>query len=310
MMAQPTSQSKRGPSAFQSGKIEGFKIPKTYDEWLQLVGRKAELKHATIHTIPPPPPNGLRQLRKRHTLNTQCFYGFSPAVLTAASDALGGSIEWSRYLQLIQASTSIDRINENDPTWPGAFAAVKRLQEQTTNVGGVSDASSHPAADTRSTLTHVIGSELEWVFNRIHFSCQLQATRFNAFTDGALRSKQNQRVFAILEAKKRSRGKDSDPIIMQEACQVAAWSSSSGRAGACFNDHFLLIPQNRDALFLTFVPFVQEYQNHLRNGANAGGFLVMKTFGPFRTTMSNEMAEFGIIIAAAGQIASSAISDV
>ncbi|KAJ5576439.1 hypothetical protein N7535_003365 [Penicillium sp. DV-2018c] len=52
------------------------------------------------------------------------------------------------------------------------------------------------------TLTHLIGSELEWIFSRIRFSCKLQATKFNAFTDGALRSKQNQRVFAIPEAKK------------------------------------------------------------------------------------------------------------
>jgi hypothetical protein len=50
---------------------------------------------------------------------------------------------------------------------------------------------------------------------------------------------------------------------------------------------------------------VQEYENHLKNGGNADGFLVLKTFGPFKTTNPEHMAEFGIFIAAAVQIARS-----
>jgi hypothetical protein len=182
-------------------------------------------------------------------------YGFSPAILSAASDALSGSTEWTLYLQLLQGSNSIERITEDDPRWPGAFAAVKRLQEQTTTVEGVSDATrilsgstlNLPAAEDEATVNaaavillqtiiHLLGSDLEWVFNRVHFVCTLQGTKFNAYTDGALRSKENQRVFAILEVKKRRRTADNDLIVIQEACQIAAWLSSSGKAGAYFND--------------------------------------------------------------------------
>jgi hypothetical protein len=67
--------------------------------------------------------------------------------------------------------------------------------------------------------THLLGSDLEWVSNRIHFVCTLQATKFHAYTDGALRSKENQRVLAILEVKKRAQTTDNDMIVMQEACQ-------------------------------------------------------------------------------------------
>jgi hypothetical protein len=67
--------------------------------------------------------------------------------------------------------------------------------------------------------THLLGSDLKLVFNRIHFVCTLQATKVHAYTDGALRSKENQRVLAILEVKKRARTTDNDMIVMQEACQ-------------------------------------------------------------------------------------------
>jgi hypothetical protein len=52
---------------------------------------------------------------------------------------------------------------------------------------------------------------------------------------------------------------------------------------------------------------VQEYENHLKNGGDADGFLVLNTFSPFKTTNSEHMAEFGIFVAAAIQIARSGI---
>lgn len=42
------------------------------------------------------------------------------------------------------------------------------------------------------SITRLLGSDFEWVFDRTHFVCTLQATKFNAYTDGALRSKENQ----------------------------------------------------------------------------------------------------------------------
>jgi hypothetical protein len=77
----------------------------------------------------------------------------SPAILKAATDALSGSTEWTLYLQLLQGSNSIERIIEDDPRWPGAFTAVKRLQEQTTTVGGVSDATRMLGGSTLNLLT-------------------------------------------------------------------------------------------------------------------------------------------------------------
>lgn len=61
----------------------------------------------------------------------------------------------------------------------------------------------------------------------------------------------------------------------------------------------MLISQDRHQLFVTFVPFDKTYEDYLRIGTNTDAFLVMNTYGPFRTTDPRDMMEFGRIILAA-----------
>jgi hypothetical protein len=58
----------------------------------------------------------------------------------------------------------------------------------------------------------------------------------------------------------------------------------------------MLISQDRHELFVTFVPYEKGHEEYLRNGRNTDAFLVMKTFGPFNTTIPQHMQAFGQVI--------------
>lgn len=86
------------------------------------------------------------------------------------------------------------------------------------------------------TVSHLTHSNLEWVLNRVHFKCQFHTMKFNAFTDGALRSKQTRNIFAIVEAKKRLRTVDTEAILTQEACEVVGCVMDNSGEMARFNE--------------------------------------------------------------------------
>ncbi|KAJ6185152.1 hypothetical protein N7519_006453 [Penicillium mononematosum] len=270
-------------------------------------------------------------------------YGFTSEYLEEAHAVLADSTEWSRYLQLIDTGDSIDGILATSDRWPGAFSTTSRLHEQTMAVQGIHDRNTMQgtAAQARvgsatgrpmpqripefpdvedeatpnaaaiillQTVSHFADSNLEWVLNRVQFVCEFQSSKFTALKDGALRPKRTLDIFAIVEVKKRMRTVNREAILTQETCEVVRWLMHSSGEMAHFNHHFMLISQDRHELFITFVPFSQAYENYLRNGTRTTDFLVMNTFGPFRTAYRDDMEDFGRIILATMLIAKRAAS--
>ncbi|KAI2699410.1 hypothetical protein CBS147332_8296 [Penicillium roqueforti] len=226
---------------------------------------------------------------------------------------------------------SVDDMEATDDGWPGSFATARRLQEQTMTVGGVRDRdiiqntavrpgsamphSTHNLPEVEDeaisnaagiillqTLSHLVKTNLEWIFNRVHFSCKFTSMTYNAYTDGALRSKTTSKIFGILEVKKRMRTVNPAAIFAQEACQVAGWLMESSAEMAVFN--------NQHQFFFTFAPFNENYESYLHNGTDTDVFLVMHTVGPFSTSDARQMAQFGRIFVAATLVAKSAAANI
>ncbi|KAJ9489849.1 hypothetical protein VN97_g3418 [Penicillium thymicola] len=226
-----------------------------------------------------------------NTFRKRCYqFGFTAEVLKRAAELLAASTEWQRYLHLLDTGDSIDDIPVTSNRWPGSFSTVTRLQQQTMTVEGIHDRDrmQRTAEETRAgrrrilplpdaedeatpnsaalillqTVSHLAHSNLAWVLNRVHFKCQFHTMKFNAFTDGALRSKQTRDIFAIVEAKKRLRTVGSKAILTQEACEIVGWVMNNSRETARFNEHFMLISLDRHELFITFASIEQVHMVH------------------------------------------------
>lgn len=69
----------------------------------------------------------------------------------------------------------------------------------------------------------VEGTGLEWTFDHIHLKASFNKASFNAWTDGALRTRGGQDILANVEVKKRSRERKEMEILMQEGAEMVAW---------------------------------------------------------------------------------------
>ncbi|KAJ5936325.1 hypothetical protein N7454_005623 [Penicillium verhagenii] len=352
-MAAPTDPSKRKPTPLQLGKIEDFFIPKSKDEWENLVSMKAGLRTATINSM----PSGwigsgsgasdaqyamLRSyVSEQFELPDDIFgqgdlIGIPAGVFQTADNILAGSEEWSRYLAVVSSVGVVSRMTERDTEWPGSFAIARQLQEQVVMVSGVKDVdrlAAHaaqsiqtrsrlyiselqlPEAEDEATvnaagivflqaLSHLAGvTHLEWVLNRVQLSCPIP-NKFDSYTDGALRSIQDGNIFAVFEAKKRRRDDWCDRIAIQETCQLAGWHlRDSAEKEACFNDHLLLVSQDRDEFFVTFAKYNESYNRYMMGSATEKPFLVLHRSGPYNIGKADEMVMFGRIIIAATIVA-------
>ncbi|KAJ5885399.1 hypothetical protein N7495_009909 [Penicillium taxi] len=185
-------------------------------------------------------------------------FGMTPAILQSADEIFVGSVEWHRFLEIVESGDTIDDIFEDNPRWPGSFEAAQRLQEQAeteasslTRRGLPIRKVELPMAEDEATvntseivflqaISHLAkatftSSNLEWVHNRVHLSCPVQ-NGFESFTDRALRSRKGDSIFGIVEAKKRSREQDDQKISIQETCQLASWHMKEAAVQqACFN---------------------------------------------------------------------------
>lgn len=63
----------------------------------------------------------------------------------------------------------------------------------------------------------------EWTLDPVHLSAIFEEAGFTAYTDGALRSSKDDRILALIEAKRRPRPKTTKSIIMQETAELVAW---------------------------------------------------------------------------------------
>ncbi|KAF9247749.1 hypothetical protein DTO013E5_3293 [Penicillium roqueforti] len=323
------AQAQKQPTARQLAKIDDFYIPADEEDWNDLVSHKAGLRNETIHTIPADWIASASEATEVQSAMIRSYsrpiypvasfndkyhqFGFTTEALDTAAGILAASAEWSRYMHLLDTNDSIDDIGETSTMWPGSFSTARRLQEQTITVHGIRDdmqMGQLPDAEDEAipnaaaiillqSISQLVHSKLEWVINRVHFGSQFHQTKSTAYTDGALRSKNTIGIFAIVEVKRRMRQVNTDAILTQEACEVAGWSMSCHGQMAHFNEHFLLISQDRHELFITFVPFDKGYEECLSNGQNTDAFLVMRTFGPFDTGSVNDMHEFGRVVLAA-----------
>ncbi|KAK4866819.1 hypothetical protein LT330_007982 [Penicillium expansum] len=327
-MAPSQAQAQKRPTATQLAKIDDFAIPADEEEWHELVARKPGLKKQTIHTIPADwllsaseATNSQYAMLRTYSPGATTIYafqeecdqfGFTNQVLDTAAALLGASTEWCRYIQIIESDDSIDnilatsdRIHDRD-RMQGMIAEVGSTtgRARPQRIPELPDAEDEATVNAATiillqAISQLAHSNLEWVMNRAHFVCEFKNSKFNTYTDGALRSKSTTNIFAIVEVKKTVRRSEKPSIFVQEACELAGWLMHSSAQMAHFNAHFMLISQDRHQLFVTFVPFDKTYEDYLRIGTNTDAFLVMNTYGPFRTTDPRDMMEFGRIILAA-----------
>ena len=185
-------------------------------------------------------------------------FGFDDALMGQAANLLSRSQDWKRYIRTIEEEIPTHSLRETqDNLWPGLFMAAKRLQEQAATVEGTHDRTrracrkaveEYSDAEDEATpnaallvllqqITHLVeNTGLEWVLNRTHFLAKFGGERkYNAYTDGVLRSIKHSDVFSIVETKRTMRDRSKPAIIAQEACELVAWLMTSPNL-ACFND--------------------------------------------------------------------------
>ncbi|GIK05125.1 hypothetical protein Aspvir_009227 [Aspergillus viridinutans] len=140
----------------------------------------------------------------------------------------------------------------------------------------------------------VTGLPIECVLNRISFTPFFGKGGYNTVTDGVLRVSKTLAPLSIVEVKKMMRYKRTAAIIMQEGFELLGWLKESSHSLPAFNNHLLLVSQDRHKIFLTFAAYTQAYKEYLGGEeAKADSFLVMKAFGPWRTCDPAQMNEFG-----------------
>ncbi|KAJ9380073.1 hypothetical protein DTO063F5_6861 [Paecilomyces variotii] len=89
-----------------------------------------------------------------------------------------------------------------------------------------------------STLVH--NRETEFVFDPLVEKATLSnGNHFTAITDGVLRRLDDKQILAILEVKKRAREKNTQPILMQEAAEMACWLKNSYRKTPFLNGQYV-----------------------------------------------------------------------
>jgi hypothetical protein len=69
----------------------------------------------------------------------------------------------------------------------------------------------------------VLSPNVEWVFDRVRFTPEFANGGYTACTDGALVTKESQRIIAVFEAKRGLRTKGIRDIEMQEAAELVGW---------------------------------------------------------------------------------------
>ncbi|OJZ85882.1 hypothetical protein ASPFODRAFT_61253 [Aspergillus luchuensis CBS 106.47] len=336
MQANPPEQEKENSeksSAKKLGKVERFQLPSSPEEWQDLV-ENAKLEALTIKTLPTEMFGSASQASDKQYLMLRCYspkivhptefsnhmskFGFCKNMLRDATSLLDQSRDWAGYIRTLQKHISIRELRESHAhLWPGPFMAAKRLQEQTATVQGTHDLYSHTNnqksekcrdAEDEATpnaalivllqeITHIVErTDFEWVLNRAGFLADFgDGRRYRAFTDGVLRSTSDFKVFSITEVKKAFR---SHHVIIQEACEIAALMMTSPES-AVFEDHFLLISQDRHQIFLTFVKYEKELENYYRNNEACDKFLILETFGPYDAEDPGCVVELAKVIIAA-----------
>ncbi|GFN12431.1 hypothetical protein AtubIFM56815_010698 [Aspergillus tubingensis] len=322
------------------GKIENFEIPLSPQGWKKL-RQAGGLQHLTINTLPKDLFGSASRPSNMQYVMLRCYspgtlapakfgkkmakFGFDDALMGQAANLLSHSQDWKRYIRTIEEEIPTHSLRETqDNLWPGSFMAAKRLQEQTATVEGTHDRTrracgkaveEYSDAEDEATpnaallvllqqITHLVeDTGLEWVLNRTHFLAKFGGERkYNAYTDGVLRSTKHSDVFSIVETKRTMRDRSKPAIIAQEACELVAWLMTSPNL-ACFNDHFLLFSQDRHQIFLTCAKYKKELEDYLKENKATEEFLVMETFGPWDAENSSHIVHFAQIVIAAILIA-------
>jgi hypothetical protein len=160
---------KKPSTAVQQGKIEGFFIPSSEEDWAELSSAR-KLKNLTINNIPIQwlgsgsaaseaqyimlrvyspwrvKPSAFHQVAEH--------FGLNPQLMQSASSILSSSKEWNNYLKIVENGGSVDEISETNTQWPGSFAVTRRLQEQGAPVGGTREEASPTTRLRQQRPTH------------------------------------------------------------------------------------------------------------------------------------------------------------
>ncbi|GFF59304.1 hypothetical protein IFM51744_09869 [Aspergillus udagawae] len=330
-----SSSSKPKPKA-QHWDIPDFDIPEAEMEWEDLVAR-AKLGKTTINTLPKEMFKSASQVTPKQFTMLRVYAPelesiesfrenggifFKVVETDTPINSIGekdnqiwpGSFVAARRLQ--EQAMTVEGIHDRDRAEVGPPAS-KRLRcrsDTTSRPEGkkpLDTLKDLPDAEDEATpnaalvvflqcLTGLVtGLPIEWVLNRTSFTPMFGKGGYNTVTDGVLRVSKTLAPLSIVEAKKRVRYKRTAAIIMQEGCELVGWLKESSHSLPAFNNHLLLVSQDRHEIFLTFAAYTQAYKGYLEGEeARADSFLVMKTFGPWRTCDPAQMSDFGHILLA------------
>ncbi|GLA61845.1 hypothetical protein ABZX51_002245 [Aspergillus tubingensis] len=149
-------------------------------------------------------------------------------------------------------------------------------------------------------ISHLIPNiKSDWTFDRLSFSPQFRRASYTAITDGGLRSKTNQAILYILEAKRRVRSQRYEEIVMQEAAELVGWIQHGDSPRPELKGHLALLSGDRHQIFVTFASCSPDYQAYLNpeiGHATPNTHMKMQTYGPYNTLVNRHMEDFAVVV--------------
>ncbi|GJP90955.1 uncharacterized protein AlacWU_03854 [Aspergillus niger] len=149
-------------------------------------------------------------------------------------------------------------------------------------------------------ISHLIPNiKSDWTVDHLRFSPRFRKASYTAITDGGLRSKTNQAVLYIVEAKRRVRSRKYEEIVMQEAAELVGWIQNGDSPRPDLKGHLALLSGDRHELYVTFASCSPDYQGYLNPKiglATPDTHMRMQTFGPYNTLKGHHMENFAIIV--------------
>ncbi|OJI86046.1 hypothetical protein ASPTUDRAFT_116205 [Aspergillus tubingensis CBS 134.48] len=149
-------------------------------------------------------------------------------------------------------------------------------------------------------ISHLIPNiKSDWTFDHLSFSPQFKKGSYTAITDGGLRSKTNQAIMYIIEAKRRVSSQRYEEIVMQEAAELVGWIQHGDSPRPELKGHLALLSGDRHQIFVTFASCSPDYQAYLNpeiGHATSDTHMKMQTYGPYNTLVNRHMEDFAVVV--------------
>ncbi|GAA92837.1 similar to An02g01130 [Aspergillus luchuensis IFO 4308] len=149
-------------------------------------------------------------------------------------------------------------------------------------------------------ISHLIPNiKSDWTFDHLSFSPQFKKGSYTAITDGGLRSKTNQAIMYIVEAKRRVRSARYEDIVMQEGAELVGWIQHGDSPRPELKGHLALLSGDRHEIYVTFASCSPDYQAYLNpeiGHATPDTHMKMQIYGPYNTLVNRHMEDFAVVV--------------